>query len=124
MAEIKSCELWNRTPFLLRAGTSYRFSATGTWKDWSIECDATGYESFKLRPFERLRRMRHARWFSLIGVVDKAKETCFDIGLLIESGGTYTAAVDGTLFCFANDVSFMYWNNSGVIDLEVIEVAG
>jgi hypothetical protein len=43
----------------------------------------------------------------------------FDIGHLIETDSVYTASATGVLYCFANDVWFMYWNNKGFIDLQV-----
>jgi len=122
MAAINARKTWNETPFELKVGSTYRFTVSGTWKDWTTPCDARGYDSDKLRLFEPLRRVRGAKWFSLIGALDKETETCFDIGRLIESGGTYTAQRAGRLFCFANDVSFMYWNNCGSIELNITEV--
>lgn len=119
MAKIRACKLWNSTGVVLTAGRRYRFSATGTWKDWKTGCPATGYQSERLRPFESLRRCTDAKWFSLIGAVEKEKSTCFDIGRLMESGEIYTATSSGMLYCFANDVVVMYWNNSGAVELEV-----
>lgn len=31
----------------------------------------------------------------------------------------YSAHREGDLYCFANDLSLMYWNNEGQIELEV-----
>lgn len=38
---------------------------------------------------------------------------------LIETDSVYTASATGVLYCFANDVWFMYWNNKGFIDMQV-----
>jgi len=64
--------------------------------------------------------MPEAKWFSLIGAIDRDKKTLFDIGKLIETGGTYTASQGGELSCFANDLWIMYFNE-GVIQVEVSE---
>jgi hypothetical protein len=69
-----------------------------------------------------MRRFPEAKWFSLIGSIEKKKNTFFDIGRLIEENGIFTATTSGNLECFANDVWFMYWNNKGAIELEVIEL--
>jgi hypothetical protein len=116
-------EKWNETPFILEKGKTYRFVANGRWTDLNNECDATGYDSksLLLRLAEPLRRVRRAKWFSLIGALDRDEATCFDIGLIISSGGTYTAERNGKLFCFANDVSFMYGNNHGQVELEMVQ---
>lgn len=119
MAAIEARRPLNRTPFRLEKGKRYRFSASGTWKDASHECSAAGYTTEKLRRWERWRRERNARWFSVIGRIDNIRETQFDIGRLIEANAVYTASATGVLYCFANDVRFMYWNNEGSIDLQV-----
>jgi len=47
---------------------------------------------------------RNAKWFSLIGCIDKRRDTQCDIGRLIETESVYTASATGTVYCFANDV--------------------
>lgn len=117
MAQIEARKKWNPTPFRVEQGKQYRFAAQGKWNDASHECSATGYTADSLRRWEWLRRMQEAKWFSLIGQIDNRRETRFDIGHLIETNSVYVAKATGTLYCFANDVWFMYWNNKGAIDV-------
>ena len=121
MTRIESRTKWNKTPYQLSKDKCYRFIATGTWIDWYIATDAKGYESNFLKPLEKFRRYPQAKWFSLIGAIDKDKSTLFDIGHLIENNETYIATANGTLYCFANDVPIAYWNNKGFITLKVEE---
>jgi hypothetical protein len=122
MATIKAKSKWNDTGYQLSAGKQYRFKATGEWIDGGIVTTAVGFEKFYLKPFEWMRRFPNAKWFSVIGAIDKKESTKFDIGRFIEQGETYTATINGTLFCFANDVSIAYGNNKGEIELEIIPV--
>ena len=104
---------WNKTGYQLVAGHMYRFRATGQWKDASHACGPTGYSVWYLVPWVPLRRFVRAPWFSLIGTVNGAD------AFVIGDGRDWTAARDGELWCYANDVSFMYGNNSGSITLDV-----
>ena len=122
MATIKAGCRHNRTCFRLQSGKTYRFSASGTWRDWGHETSATGYTDDKLRRWEKWRRAPDAKWFSVIGRIDRRKQSQFDLGRLIETGAPYTATATGVLYCFANDVWFMYWNNKGAIELQMEEV--
>ena len=122
MAKINARNRLTRTPFQIEQGKKYRFVSQGTWFDSKQECAATGYRSAKLRYFEWMRRMPAANWFSLIGRIDNKKGTQFDIGSLIEKDEVFSAITTGTLYCFANDVWFMYWNNKGFVDLEMQSV--
>jgi hypothetical protein len=119
LAAIHAHLKFNQTPFQLETGKRYRFTATHEWTDLHETCTATGYTSKKLRLWEGLRREPKAKWFSLIGCIDKRRDTQFDIGRLIESDSVYTACATGAVYCFANDVWFMYWNNKGFIDLQM-----
>jgi hypothetical protein len=108
---------WNNTGIELASGHEYHFMATGRWTDWWIECDAGGYASpnrFQ-KIFEGLRRSPHSRWFALIGAINEGKPMQFEIGtdrmLVMPSSGTLT--------CFANDVVWAYWNNTGSVQLSV-----
>ena len=121
MAKVQARKKWNKTDYQISEGKTYRFSATGQWTDWYIDIDAKGYERLWLKPFRSLRRFPDGKWFSLIGAIDRDKSTQFDIGSLIEQQATYTATASGTLYCYANDVSFAYVNNKGAINLIVEE---
>jgi hypothetical protein len=121
-AIIRASEHWNRTAITLQKGRAYRFRVRGEWTDCSIGSDARGYSRWYLRLFEPLRRVPEAQWFALIGAYDLKPSTCFDIGRLIaDHTGRYVASHSGGLTCFANDLPFMYWNNKGVIELDVFD---
>lgn len=117
---------WNVTDILLEAGKTYDFLAEGQWLDASIECTADGYPPPNLNPWQKvllrafapLRRVRSAKWFVLIGTIDQDMDTAFLIGRT----SRHTMEKTGTLTCFANDVGFMYCNNSGAVTLSVTAV--
>jgi len=108
---------WNDTQIRLVAGAEYHFKASGQWRDWTIVCNVDGYTSPNslLRASERFRRVSKERWFALIGTIQQNEDTSFRIGVEAKISPRST----GLLYCFANDVSFMYWNNTGEIQLTV-----
>ena len=112
VATIESREKWNDTGIDLIEGHRYAYIATGRWMDWKTECDADGYSSFCLDLVSITKRRPCAKWFQLIGVVNKNP---------IELGtkGTFIAPANGRLLAYANDAGFAYGNNSGHIELEV-----
>lgn len=60
---VESKEKFNPTGFKVLAGQRYELTATGTWTDWYIDCDADGFESpASMKPFEGLRRMPKENW--------------------------------------------------------------
>lgn len=108
---------WNHTGIQLTAGHRYLLSATGTWTDWNTTCGPDGHPGDKLlfRVTRRMKRARRLPWFALVGALDEDPDTHFLIGTAAE----FTPQRDGELTCFASDVSFMYWNNSGELALTV-----
>ena len=81
---IESRQEWKDTGINLVAGQQYHFQSTGEWTDGNIPpfiypCDADGYQSLNivLKLFEGLRRMAHPPWFSLIGSINKDKNSFF-----------------------------------------------
>jgi len=109
---------WNDTGIDLTAGSVYDFIATGEWKDASIPSDADGYLSTPiLKLFERFRRIPGARYFKLIGTIGKSTRESLLIGIKLTG---FLPAKSGRLYCFANDVRCMYWNNNGSVELTVI----
>ena len=119
---------WNRTGIMLKKGEWYRFAAEGKWKDGPIEASAVGYldpdDEEKMNAFGGFRRIRDARWFSVIGSIGKRSGIYFDIGALIAGGEAFEAPEDGELYCFANDAHFFYFNNSGTLRLTVTRADG
>ena len=110
---------WNDSGVDLVTGATYNFVVDGsqTWNDFSIVSSADGYRSRPgQRIWENLRRMPAANWFMLIGTIGKSMDCPFIIGSRLLH---FTAAIPGRLYCFANDLRFMYWNNSGSIKVEI-----
>jgi hypothetical protein len=117
LISIEAANPWNNPGLELVAGASYDFTATGTWKDASIECDAGGYLTpARLRWSEWMRRIPSEPFFKLIGTVGRSKDAYFVIGTGVMR---FVPPISGPLFCFANDVRFMYCNNHGEIVLQV-----
>jgi hypothetical protein len=112
---INSRPHWNKTGFQVTAGKTYRLRAGGMWCDATNKHDANGYEKPSLDRWRRFRRVRSAPWFALIGTVEG--RDAFVIG----TDKTWTATRSGELWCYANDVWFMYWNNRGSVTLEIEE---
>lgn len=116
----------------VRATQTYRLRASGGWVDGHIAADGRGYASRgAMRYFEGMRRHPQAQWFSLVAVVAQRApgrnrlrivEGPVDLGPLLDRG-TWTPARDGYLFLFANDVPFMYWNNTGELHVQIVPVA-
>jgi hypothetical protein len=107
------------TGLLVAPGEQYDISATGTWCDTKRHCcSADGYKSSNaiLRSSERWRRIPDAKWFALIAATREAEKR----GVAVGSSGLYEPDVNGVLVLFANDVSFMYFNNSGSVSVTVI----
>jgi len=93
---------WVDTRLQLIEGATYSFQAVGTWTDWTITCDADGYNSdgrLLLRMTEWLRRAPRQRWFALMGAIDRNMKTEFLIG----TSATVVSPATGSLTCFAND---------------------
>jgi hypothetical protein len=68
-----------------------------------------------LRP---IKRNPSAKWFQLIGVVNKDISYAINLGVK----GEFVVPENGRLWVYSNDVEFAYCNNSGSIDLGVKKV--
>jgi hypothetical protein len=112
---------WNLTGIQLIAGERYAMSADGRWVDWFIPYGPEGgpSNSFYLKAFEPLRRMKDENWFELIGALNSDIGTAFPIGKDCD----YVAPADGELTGFANDVEGFYFNNYGQVTLTVVRTA-
>jgi hypothetical protein len=117
-ATIEAKKKWNYTGIELVGGHEYVLTAAGQWTDGGTVCGADGYASPNqmLTATEWLRRSPRSRWFALIGALDANKHTQFEIG----TARSMIMPASGILTCFANDVTWMYWNNSGSVHLSVI----
>lgn len=126
---------WNDTGVILAKGESYLLKSIGYWYDLGIKTDATGYTTnnkqvpwyswLALNLTSRFRRQPTSDWFSLIGCIGNSEDRCFDIGNVLKTSNN-TAIIKanetGTLYCYANDVSFAYGNNSGYILISIEKI--
>jgi hypothetical protein len=110
---IIASELYNDTGIDIVKDVTYYYAATGNWKDAWIETDADGYDPWNKKPLKFLLRVPNAPWFRLIGTIDK------EIMIVMGTNGNFTSKVSGRLYCFANDLSRMYWNNHGCVCLQI-----
>jgi hypothetical protein len=106
---------WTDTLLDVSAGQTVRFTATGTWTDWTITCGPEGYERPMMNLARPLRRRPSAPWFALCGALDQRGDETFLIGAEAE----IIFEKSGRLFVFANDVPGFYFNNKGAIDLSL-----
>ncbi len=119
--EIKAAEYWNSTNINLEVTAIYALEVQGEqfWYDWFIQADANGYTRPWLKWVEGLRRCPSENWFALIGSISQNSRHNFLIGKGINN---YKPPLTGNLYCYANDVPFMYWNNKGSLSLTVTRV--
>jgi len=117
---VQAREPWNDSGLSVAAGQRLRITATGEWTDWTIKTDPAGFTRASMKPFEGMRRAPKAPWFALIGCVERSKANCFVVGREVE----LAAPTAGRLYFFANDVSFMNWNNKGHVEVVVETAAG
>jgi hypothetical protein len=119
-ATILAAVRWNGTGVLVGPGECYSLVATGTWTDWKTVTDPNGYTSpnLWLRCTEGVRRLPKASWFRLAGSIGRQRTSFFAIGRTC----TYEPTDRGELVCFANDIDWMYFNNSGQINLKINRV--
>lgn len=83
------------------------------------EVDLGGFYNGFVNSTKWLARKRDQRLFTLIGVVEA--ELAAD-EFVIGNGTTYTPKHDAEFCAYANDLSFMYWNNSGELQLTITRV--
>lgn len=95
------------------AGVKYSFNANGYWKDLLFKSNANRYTNPYMNLFNNYKRNQNEKLFTLLGCLKKTNE--FPIGKKVNSA----FGKSGSLFCFANDVSHFYWNNSGSLELKI-----
>ncbi|MEH2203370.1 MAG: hypothetical protein V7K53_04700 [Nostoc sp.] len=119
---IDAKKYWNATGIYLEIGATYKFEVEGEqfWCDAWIRSDADGYTQPWLSWAEMFRRKPNENWFSLIGNIGQSGEQKFLIGKKLEK---YKATSSGELFCYANDVPIMYFNNRGTLSLTITRLS-
>jgi hypothetical protein len=115
---IDAQEEWNDTGWDVVLGHTYRFTASGTWCDSSIQTDADGFDRWYLWLFRSRRRSPSERWFRLIGMVDR------EVPITLGASGTFQAPASGRLYCFANDWPSKRGNNRGSVCLYIEPIGG
>ena len=116
---------WNDAAIAVESGQVYRLSASGQWHDAAIPSGPDGYPSdnprlarwqqvlFQLA--EPSRRAPDANWFALVCGVSETETSWFAVARTPE----WTPSMNGTLGCFANDLTVKYSNNRGFVTLTV-----
>jgi hypothetical protein len=99
MVKVCSSVKLNDTGIDLIEGCEYKYTATGTWVDWFIPCNADGYpnvlDSLMDTIFGRnTKRIASAKWFQLVGEVKGNQDVVYNINLGVE--GTFA-------FCFSSE---------------------
>jgi hypothetical protein len=117
-------QYWNRTGVFLRPGVRYRACVVPgvgePLRDASftaLSIDGEDWTSLAHKSASLLhgKRMDDAKWFALIGTVDKK------YAWVMKDSGEFTVPLGGELLCYFNDVQieWFYDNNSGWVVLEV-----
>jgi hypothetical protein len=122
MVKIESKERWTDTGIKPSKNSLYKYEAMGKWNDWFIKCDADGYPkilNFLMDLFlRRIKRTPSAKWFQLIGIVNKDILHTINLGVK----GKFIAPENGQLWVSVNDADSAYHNNFGNIDLKVEKI--
>src|SRR5262245_30340533 len=125
---IRADQYWNDTGVDLLERTRYRFSVVPdvgeALRDASFAARSIAGDDWDSLPHQTAelfhgKRMDDARWFALIGTIDRTQPW------IITDGGIVTAPASGRLTCFFNDVQLevFYRNNSGWVVLDVEALA-
>ncbi|WCM48524.1 DUF2235 domain-containing protein [Pseudomonas sp. WJP1] len=116
---------WNPTGVFLRAGVRYRAHVVPgvgeplrDLKYIARSIDGEDWDSVAHRAASLVhgKRKDDAKWFALIGTVDKYHPW------VMKDGGEFTVPVSGQMLCYFNDVQIelgFYDNNSGWVMLEI-----
>ncbi len=123
--EVCACRPWNQSGIKVIEGQQYAFNIIKTmdWIDGSVRSDPIeGWQGgfYKTMGFlsAYLKRSDQANWYALVGSIGKnGKET---FAVIKESEGTVTMHKSGLLHFYANDMDGRYFNNKGLVELQVI----
>lgn len=125
---IHANQYWNDTGVDLTGGTRYRLTVVPNMgeplRDASFVARSIAGEDWDSLPHKtaelfRGKRVDDARWFALIGTIDRQHPW------IVTDGGTVVAPASGRLICFFNDVQLetFYRNNQGWVVLDVEALA-
>lgn len=121
---------YNRSRVLLEQNKEYCFTieAGQLWYDASIACNEKGWDretkelgckEFFIKLSEGKRRLPAAKWFELIGAVDRNDNHLFQVTNFTSILNIYSPPEEGELFLFANDMDSRYGNNRGLLQVVV-----
>jgi hypothetical protein len=116
---VQADKLWNDSGIDVLPSQTYNFVVPETeqWIDLDIPCGADGYDSTPLIGiWEAFRRVPTENWFKLIGTVGHSIKPPIVIGSRLIG---FLPPYPGRLYFFANDLTCMYWNNKGSINVRV-----
>ena len=116
LMSVNSLYKWNDSPQHYSAGQIISIAvvpADQVWHDWYIDSTADGYDSI----YAPMSRYPKAKMFELVCCVgQQIDDSCDIVGVY---NGSFKIQKDGVISCFANDVDFMYSNNSGSISVQI-----
>jgi len=122
---------WNASGLVLEKGVRYTISPkpNSIWKDWGKEAGVEGWEpeSGFLKWFmswaRPLVRSPDEKLFQLMCLIwhrcGDSSRSCVTQFPIKTPGRTILPSMDGEFCAYANDLPFMYWNNSGEISLVI-----
>lgn len=124
---ICGCNPWNESTVHVEKGEEYTFSfkEINHWKDAEIDADPVeGWQGWfnKFVGFfvSPLKRSSKAKWYALVGAIDKNEKQI--VAIIRAEDGSVTMPASGTLYFYANDMEGRYANNQGTILLNVSRV--
>jgi hypothetical protein len=122
VVRIFAARQWNDSQLILVKGGIYRFSVIPANQEWEsgsalLPIEADGRNLRFLLAAAPFLRMPSAKWFSLVGTIDRKRRYYFKIGKGLD---LFVAPASGELVCFANDIRILRReNNQGHLDLMV-----
>jgi len=116
---VEADKVWNDSGIDVLPNETYNFVVpqSESWIDYDIPRSADGYASTPLiKMWESFRRVPDESWFKLIGTIGRSVKPPIVIGSQLTG---FSPSFPGRLYCFANDLLWMYWNNKGSINVRV-----
>jgi uncharacterized protein (DUF2235 family) len=120
-------QYWNETGVFLRANRQYRIKVVPNVGEPLLDAsnnarsiDGEDWDSaaYKTASLLHGKRKDDAKWFALIGTMDKTQPW------VITDGGVFSVTTAGQLVCYFNDVQleWFYGNNSGWVVLDIEQI--
>ena len=112
---------WNFAGIKVNRGERYDLAVSDLWcwYDWYLPADANGVcrpNVFQNYTPGFLKRHSDSGFMALVGCVGKKRRNRFAIGV---RSNTQTMPADGELGAFANDIHLFYFNNRGLLRLNI-----